>query len=341
MTTNDARKLDHKTLEAIRIRAVEQVQAGNSREEVIKALGFSRSCIYEWLARYRAGGWHALRARPLLGRPRKITGRQMKWIYDAVTLKNPMQYKFEFALWTRGMIRTVIKERFGIQLSLASVGRLLAQLGLTCQKPLMRAFQQNPALVEKWLQEEYPKIRARAKKLGAEIFFGNEAGVRSDFHSGTTWAPKGKTPVVRVTGARFGFNMISAVSPRGQMRFMVVQGKVAAKQFCEFLRRLVFKSERPIFLILDGHPVHRSAKVKQLVESMKDKLQLFFLPPYSPELNPDEWVWNDLKNKGIGRMSTSGPDDMKHKVISHLKFLQRNPVLIRSFFRADTTKDAA
>jgi len=341
MTKNDARKLDHKTLEAIRIRAVEQVQAGNSPEEVIKTLGFSRSCIYEWLARYRAGGWHALRARPLLGRPRKITGRQMKWIYDAVTLKNPMQYKFEFALWTRGMIRTVIKERFGIQLSLASVGRLLAQLGLTCQKPLMRAFQQNPALVEKWLQDEYPKIRARAKRLGAEIFFGDEAGVRSDFHSGTTWAPKGKTPVVRVTGARFGFNMISAVSPKGQMRFMVVQGKVAAKQFCEFLRRLVFKSERPIFLILDGHPVHRSAKVKQLVESMKDKLQLFYLPPYSPELNPDEWVWNDLKNNGIGRMSISGPDDMKHKVISHLKFLQRNPVLIRSFFQADTTRYAA
>jgi len=148
-------------------------------------------------------------------------------------------------------------------------------------------------------------------------------------------------PVVRVTGARFGFNMISAVSPKGQMRFMVVQGKVAAKQFCEFLRRLVFKSERPIFLILDGHPVHRSANVKQLVESMKDKLQLFYLPPYSPELNPDEWVWNDLKNNGIGRMSIAGPDDMKHKVISHLKFLQRNPVLIRSFFQADTTRYAA
>jgi len=341
MRTNDARKLDHKTLEAIRIRAVEQVQAGNSPEEVIKALGFSRSCIYDWLARYRAGGWHALRARPLAGRPRKISGRQMKWIYDAVTLKNPLQYKFEFALWTRAMIRTVIKQKYGIRLSLASVGRLLAQLGLTCQKPLMRAFRQNPALVEKWLQEEYPKIRARAKRVGAEIYFGDEAGVRSDFHSGTTWAPRGTTPVVRVTGARFGFNMISAISPKGQLRFMVVQGKVAAKQFCEFLRRLIFKAERPLFLILDGHPVHRSGKVRELVESLKGKLQLFYLPPYSPELNPDEWVWNDLKNNGIGRMAISGPDDMKHKVISHLKFLQRNPVLVRSFFQAATTRYAA
>ena len=341
MRNNDARKLDHKTLEAIRIRAVEQVQSGESPETVIKALGFSRACIYNWLASYRAGGWHALRARPLKGRPKKISGRQMKWIYDTVTLKNPMQYKFEFALWTRGMIRTLINERYGIKLSLPSVGRLLAQLGLTCQKPLMRAFQQNPALVEKWLREEYPQIRAKAKRIGAEIYFGDEAGVRSDFHSGKTWAPKGKTPIIRTTGARFGFNMISAVSPKGHMRFMVVEGRVAAQQFCEFLRRLVIKAEKPIFLILDGHPVHRSAKVKNLVELIKEKLQIFFLPPYSPELNPDEHVWNDLKNNGIGRMLVAGPDDMRRKVISHLKFLQRNPVLIQSFFQAPTTTYAA
>lgn len=341
MRNNDARKLDHKTLEAIRIRAVEQVQSGESPETVIRALGFSRACIYNWLASYRAGGWHALRARPLKGRPKKISGRQMKWVYDTVTLKNPMQYKFEFALWTRAMIRTLINERYAIKLSLPSVGRLLAQLGLTCQKPLMRAFQQNPALVEKWLREEYPQIRAKAKRIGAEIYFGDEAGVRSDFHSGKTWAPKGKTPIIRTTGARFGFNMISAVSPKGHMRFMVVEGRVAAQQFCEFLRRLVIKAEKPIFLILDGHPVHRSAKVKNLVESINGKLQIFFLPPYSPELNPDEHVWNDLKNNGIGRMLVAGPDDMRRKVISHLKFLQRNPVLIQSFFQAPTTAYAA
>ena len=341
MPANDARKLDHKTLEAIRVRAVEQVQSGESPEVVIKALGFSRACIYNWLASYRAGGWHALRARPLKGRPKKINGRRMKWIYDTVTLKNPMQYKFEFALWTRGMIRALIHERFGIKLSLPSVGRLLAQLGLTCQKPLMRAFQQNPALVEKWLREEYPQIRARAKRIGAEVFFGDEAGVRSDFHSGKTWAPKGKTPIIRTTGARFGFNMISAVSPKGQMRFMVVEGRVAAQQFCEFLRRLVLKAEKPIFLILDGHPVHRSAKVKKLIESVKDKLQIYFLPLYSPELNPDEHVWNDLKNNGIGRMLVKAPDDMREKVVSHLRFLQRNPMLIQSFFQAPTTKYAA
>jgi len=341
MTKSDARKLDHKTLEAIRIRAVEQVQAGESPEVVIQALGYSRACIYNWLAAYRSGGWNALRAKALLGRPRIISGYQMKWIYNAVTLKNPLQFKFEFALWTRRMIQTVIRDRFKIRLSLASIGRLLAQLGLTCQKPLMRAFQQNPALVEKWLKEEYPRIRARAKRIGAEIFFGDEAGVRSDFHSGKTWAPKGKTPVVRVTGARFGFNMISAVSPKGQLRFMVVEGKVAAAQFCEFLRRLVYKAPRPIFLILDGHPVHRSARVKQLVKSLEGIIELFFLPPYSPELNPDENVWNELKNNGVGRMAVTGPDDLRRKVVDYLKQMQRFPALIRSFFLSPTTSYAA
>ncbi len=265
----------------------------------------------------------------------------MKWIYNTVTLKNPLQLKFEFALWTRGMIRALINQKYGIRLSLTSVGRLLAQLGLTCQKPLMRAFQQNPSLVEQWLKEEYPVIRNQAKRIGAEIFFADEAGVRSDFHSGRTWAPKGQTPIVRVTGARFGFNLVSAISPKGQMRFMVVQGKVNAAPFCEFLRRLVFKAQKPMFLILDGHPVHRSAMVKKFVETQKGKLRIFFLPPYSPELNPDESVWNDLKNNGIGRMSITGPDDMMHKVVDYMKGMQRTPELIRSFFQAPDTRYAA
>lgn len=341
MRANDGRRLDHKTLEAIRIRAVQQVQAGESPEVVIRALGFSRACIYEWLAAYRAGGWDALKAKRLHGRPRKISAQQMRWIYNTVTLKSPLQLKFEFALWTRAMIRTLIAEKFGIKLSLASVGRLLAQLGLSCQRPLVRAFQQNPALVERWLREEYPAIKALAKREQAEIYFGDEAGVRSDFHAGRTWAPKGQTPVVRSTGARFGMNLISAVTPKGELRFMVVQGKLRAGGFIEFLRRLVHGAERPIFLIVDGHPVHRAAAVKTFVASLEGKLRLFFLPPYSPELNPDEHVWNDLKNNGVGPAMILGPDDLKRKVLGHLRSLQRTPDKVRSFFQAPETRYAA
>jgi transposase len=265
----------------------------------------------------------------------------MKWIYDTVTLRNPLQLKFEYALWTRRMVQAVIFKKFGIKLSLASVGRLLAQLGLSCQKPLVRAFQQNSSLVREWLKKEYPRIKAAAKRLGAQIYFEDEAGVRSDFHSGRTWAPVGKTPVLRATGARFGFNMISAISPKGVMRFMVVRGRVCAQEICEFLKRLMHKSTRPIFLIVDGHPTHKAKVVRKVVNSYGGRLKLFFLPPYSPELNPDEQVWNDLKNNGIGKSIITGPEDLSAKVFSHMKSLQKNREKIRSFFQMPETKYAA
>ncbi len=337
----DGRKLDHKTLEAIRIRAVRQVQAGESPEVVIKALGFTRACIYAWLSKYQCGGWDALKAKRLFGRPRKLNDRQIKWIYKAIVGKNPLQLKFAFALWTRPMIRELILRKFKIKLSEVTVGRLLRQLGLSCQKPLVKAFQQNKTLVKKWIKEEYPGIQALADKNGAQIYFEDESGVRSDYHSGRTWAPIGETPVIRATGARFGLNMISAVSAKGQMRFMVVKGTVNAKKFCEFLKRLICNTNQPVYLIVDGHPTHKAIMVKKYLESVKDKLRLFFLPPYSPELNPDEFVWNDLKNHGVGRMTVAGPDDLQRKVLSHMKGLQKNPSKVQSFFQAPTTRYAA
>jgi transposase len=341
MKRQDARKLDHKTLEEIRIRAVQQVQNGESPETVIRALGFSRACIYQWLAAYRAGGWDALKAGKITGRPKKLTGNQMRWIYKTVTGKNPLQLDFPFALWTRGMISQLISRKFGVKLSLSSVGRLLAQLGLSCQKPLFRAWQQDASRVEQWLKKEYPQIRAQAKREKAEIFFEDESGVRSDFHGGTTWAPQGKTPVVRVTGQRFSLNMISAVSPKGSLRFMVVKGGVGAKVFIRFLKRLMHGRRGPVFLIVDGHPAHRAKLVKSYVESTNGKLRLFSLPPYSPELNPDELVWNDVKNNGVARSIVSGPKDLHRIVVGRLRFLQKSPERVRSFFQAPETRYAA
>jgi transposase len=341
MRRQDARKLDHKTLEEIRIRAVQQVQAGQSPEVVIATLGFSSRCIYNWLAMYRASGWDGLKAKRISGRPKKLTGGQLKWLYDTVTMKSPLQLKLPFALWTRAQIRTILRRRFGIKLSLSSIGRLLAQLGLSCQKPLFRAWQQNPSLVEQWLKTEYPQIRAAAKRSGAEIFFEDESGVRSDFHAGTTWAPKGRTPIVRVTGERFSLNMISAISPKGALRFMVVKGGVGAKVFITFLKRLMHGRRRLTYLIVDGHPSHRAKSVRAFVDSTNGMLKLFFLPPYSPELNPDELVWNDVKNNGVARSVVSKPRDLHRAVVGRLRYLQKSPKLVRSFFQAPDTRYAA
>jgi len=336
----DGRKLDHKTLEHIRIQAVRRVEEGESPEIIIRALGFSRPRIYEWIAKYRDGGLDALRAKPIPGRPSKLSGAQVRWIYRTIAHKNPLQLKFEFALWTCGMVRQLLRQRFGVRLSEVSVGRLLRKLGLSPQKPLRRAYQQDPVQVAQWLTEEYPKIQAQAKACGARIFFADEAGVRSDHHAGRTWAPVGKTPVVRTTGARYSVNLVSAVSPGGQLRFMVVPGRMTARKFRGFLERLMYNAKRPIFLIVDGHPTHRARAIKDFVLSTGGRLRLFFLPPYSPQLNPDELVWNHLKTHRIGRAAIRSLAHLKQMVRTSLRALQRSPRTVRAFFHEEHVRYA-
>jgi transposase len=329
----DGRKISPKAMEEIRFRAVQRVQAGESPEKVIKTLGFARACIYNWLARYRAGGWHALRTGERSGRPKKLSGSQIRWIYKTIRDKDPRQLKFAFALWTRQMIAEAISQKFGIRLSKTSIGRLLHQLGFSCQKPLYRAYQRDAELVEQWKTQVFPKIQKRAKKEGAVIYFQDESGVRSDFHSGTTWALKGQTPVIETTGARFGLNMMAAITARGQMHFMIVQGSVNADRICEFLKRLMHGRQHKVFLIWDGHPTHRAKKVKLCIESYDGRLEIFVLPSYSPDLNPIEQLWNHTKSNGVGRQSISGPDQLKKAVINKLRSLQKLPGRIASFFK--------
>jgi transposase len=337
----DGRKLSHAQLEAIRFRAVEAVQAGQTPTAVARELGVYAARVFVWLASYRAGGWDALRARKASGRPKRLTGPQLGWIYQTVTSKNPMQLQFPFALWTRAMIRTLIQRKYGIKLSIISVGRLLAQMGLTCQKPLSRAFEQDATLVEKWIERDFPKLRALAKKERAVVFFADESGVRSDFHAGTTWGIRGETPVIRHTGKRFHLNMLSAISAKGELRFMTSRKRISAGLFIEFLRRLITNYPKKIFLVVDGLPAHKAKSVRFFLDQVKDRLRLFFLPPYSPEINPDELVWNDVKNNGVGRISIRTPRDLDRAVNSRLRLLQKNPEKVRAFFQMDTTRYAA
>jgi len=341
MRKNDARKLDHKTLEALRIRAVRSVQSGESPEAVGKMLGLNRTTIYDWLAKFRAGGYGALKSKPTPGPKPKLNSKMLKWVYDVVTQKNPRQMRFEFALWTREMVQQLILKKYRIKLGLKSIGKLLAQLGITCQKPLYKAIQKDETLVRKWLKKSFPEIKKRALKQGADIYFGDAAHIRSDHHSGRTWGIKGKTPVVETTGSRFGLSLISAITSKGQMRFMVVEGGVKSDVFIKFLKRLMVGAKRKIFLIVDNGSAHKSKKTKAFLESQKKKIELFYLPPYSPELNPDELVWNHLKNNTTGRSAISDKQVFKKKVARSMKSLQKNKTKIKSFFGKKSLKYAA
>jgi transposase len=333
MREDDGRKLDHTTLEQLRIRAVGQVERGAHPADVAQALGMTRAAVYSWLARYREGGLEALKAKPVPGRPPKLTGAQLARLYGLVVGNDPRQLRFAFALWTRALIRELIGREFGVRLSEVSVGRLLRKLGLSPQRPLYRAYQQNPEAVARWKAEEYPQLRAEAAQAGGTIWFADEAGVRSDYHAGTTWAPVGRTPVVAATGDRFSVNLISAVTAKGALRFAAYDGNLNAPTFIDFCRRLLHDATGPVFLVLDGHPVHRSNAVKQFAAQSQGRLRLCFLPGYSPELNPDEWVWKNIKHDRIGRAGVSGPDDLKARALAALHRLQRLPDLVQGFFR--------
>jgi len=341
MKKHDGRTLRHDVLTELRKRAVSRVQEGESPETVIRAMGFCRASIYNWLAMYRAGGWDALDARKRGGRPRKVSARMIAWVYRVVTGGDPRQYKFPFALWTRNAIAILLYRRYGVRLSANSVGRLLAHLGITPQKPLWRAYQQDPERVRQWIQAEYPAIARQAQQEKAEIWFGDESGVRSDYHAGTKWAARGKTPVVRTTGARYRLNMLSAVNRRGKMRFMIEAKGLNADVMCRFLDRLMAGQKRRVFLILDGHPIHKSARLARKVTGFDGRLKLFLLPPYSPELNPDEGVWREVKGHRLGRAGIFSFADLKSKALGALRHLARRPDKVRALFRTHTTIYAA
>jgi transposase len=333
MRENDGRKLNREAQAQIRIRSVQRVLDGESPEDVVKSIGYQRTMIYVWLTKYRYGGFDALKVHKSSGRPPAMSFKQTMKLYDIIVDKTPEQFKFPFALWTIDIIREVIKRKFNVSISGVSVWRTLKSLGLSAQRPKHVAYQQNADAVEKFLKEDYPKIKKAAKRCKATIYWGDESAIRSDYHSGTTWAPKGQTPVIKTTGARFSVNMLSAISSKGQMRFMVTNKNCTIPVFIDFLKRLIFKQKEPVFLIVDGHPVHKSKKVKEFVDSQKGKLKLFYLPGYSPELNPDETVWSYVKHHIMGKKIITGPDQFLKLVKESLCLLLRKPKIISAFFQ--------
>lgn len=331
----DGRTLDHATLETIRKMAVERVREGERPSDVIASYGFHRCTIYGWLntAKGRGKGLKALASRPSTGRPRTLSAAQERQVFVWVNGKNPMQYGFDFGLWTRQIVRDLIEQRFEVHLSLASIGALLARLGLTSQKPLQRAYQRDPEAIERWQRETYPAIARRAKREKAEIYFWDESGFRADAVHGKTWGAKGHTPIVAVPGQRQGISAASAVNSKGAFWFATYQGGLTGDLFVTLLRRMMRGRRKPLHLIVDGLPAHKGKAVKQYVADLQGKLTLHVLPGYAPDLNPDELVWSHAKRTGNARRPLQKGEKLADRVTEQLADIGRKPALVRSFFK--------
>lgn len=337
----DYRALDHRTLEFLRTRAVEcLVQEGETPNDVARILGVPVQDVYKWRKMYERGGWEELKAKPIPGRPRKLDDKQAQCIGKIVRAQTPQAWMFPLALWTRATIALLITCLFRATLCLASVGNLLARIRFTCQRPLRRAREQNQQRVREWITTTFPALLRRAKEEGAQVFFMDEAGVRSDYHSGTTWAPIGQTPVVATTGKRFSWNMLAAISSRGFIRFRVDDQRLNSWTFIAFLRHLLSRIKRKILLIADNHSAHHSAQTRAFLATVSKRLELHFLPPYAQEHNPTELLWNQVKNHEIGRTALYDAADMKNKLVASLLALAQAPEKITSFFKAHGTRYA-
>jgi transposase len=336
----DGRTLSHEVSEHIRMMAVRRVLDGEKPSAVIKSYGLARTMIYYWLNIRKKNGEEGLKAKKHPGPDCKLTVRQKKQVVRWINGKDPRQYGFDFGLWTRKIVATMIAERFKTSMGLTAVGRLLAQLGITPQKPLRRAYERDPDAILKWKEKDYPRLKARAKRVRAKIFFLDEAGVRSDQVLGKTWGLKGQTPEVPTSGKRQSINAISAVNLQGAFWWKTYSGRFNGTLFLALLKSFM-KNRGKTFLVLDGHPVHGAKMIKKYIESLKGRLELHFLPGYAPELNPDEFVWNYLKNEGVSKKPLKKMESLKSRVTEDLASIKKRPPLVRSFFYAPSVRYTA
>ena len=331
----DGRQHDRKTKETIRMMAMNRIQEGEDVATVMDSFGLCRTTGYKWQKKIcgRGKGLRMLLARKGGGRPPKLTPSQKAQVFRWINGKNPQQYGFDFGLWTRQIVCELIADKFDIQLSLASVGTLLANLGMTAQKPLQRAYQRDPQAIDRWQSETFPEIAKQARQDKAEIYFWDESGFRADAVHGKTWGVKGQTPVVERPGQRQSISAASAVNSKGGFWFATYEGGLTGELFVELLKKLMHRRRVPVRLVVDGLPAHKKACVKEYVASTKGKLSLHFLPGYAPDLNPDELVWSHAKRTGVARNPLKAGEKLKDRVDQQLQDIADNPPLVRAFFK--------
>lgn len=343
MTTQQPRRMTMQAQEEIRLRVVRAIVAqGLSQSEACRTFGVGKTSLWRWMKAYRSGGERRLKSHKRGPKSRSsLKGHEAATTVRMITDRCPDQLKLPFALWTREAVGQLIQQRWGKRLSVWTIGRYLRNWGFTPQKPVRRAYEQDPVAVKQWLANDYPAIAKRAKRENAMIHWGDEMGLRSDHQAGTSYSPQGQTPVIPGTGQRFRCNMISTITNRGQLAFMVFKRRFTADVMIEFLRRLLRHANRKVFLILDRHPVHRSQKVTRWIARHADRLERFYLPGYSPELNPDELLNQDVKTNAHGRRRPKDQPEMINNVRSYLRSTQKQPGVVMRYFHEDHVRYAA
>lgn len=313
-----------------------------TQKEAAGIFGLSQSGVEKIWRKYKADGKDGIRERKRgVQGGKKINGKQSAQVRQLIKDKLPDQLKLPYGLWTREAVQQLILIKFGIELSRWQVGRYLKSWGYTPQKPIAKAFEQKPERVKQWLEKEYPAIKKRAQKEKAIIYFGDETGMRSDHQAGRSYAPVGETPVIKKTGQRFSLNMISAISNRGHLQFMIMEGRFNSEVFQTFLKRMIKYSKQKIYFITDGHPAHKTKKPNEWLAQNKKRIEVFFLPPYSPELNAQEYVNQDVKTNVIGKKRPINKEQMKNNVEDFMKKRKKNKKQVQKYFHVSHVRYAA
>lgn len=331
----DARRLSPETQYVLRKQYIRLRKKGMANQLAAETVGISKTRASKIWQLYRRGGLDAIKPTPRgrrYGEQRQLSAEQEDALQALLVDKTPDQLKLPFALWTRDAVRLVIKKKFGLDLPLRTITDYLRRWGFTPQRPTKRAYEQNPKAVAQWHETTYPQIQARAKQEKSEIHWGDETGIQNDAYNARGFAPKGQTPIVRINATKSRVNMISSISNQGKVRFMLYRETMTAKVLIKFLARLIKDANRKVFLILDNLRVHHSKSVKAWLEEHKNQIELFFLPAYSPELNPDEYLNGDLKQRIRSGLLARTEKELTKKTRSFMKMLQRRPHHVRSYF---------
>ena len=339
---SDARQIPDEVMSYLRKIAVHAVEENNySPEDVIKIFGLSRSSMYDWLKRYREHGYDGLDTKKAPGAEPVITEEMDVWLKRTVLELTPEAFGYDTTLWTCDLLAQLLHERYGVQVIGATVNQHLHRLGLTNQKPNYIAREQDPVAVERFVTEEFPKIQRIAEKVGADIGFEDEAGVDLRERSGKTWGERGVRPDVFVTGTRGRLNILSVVTAQGELEYHVTEKSITSEEYIEFLKQLIKGRKRPLFLIVDRATFHRSKMTRTFIWRHRHQIRLFYLPTYSPERNPDEHAWEEIKDKQLGRKPIKSKKELKERLHSALKSLQHRTDRVKSFFHLRETQYAA